>query len=261
MFGLHMGIGGMPQDDAEAVKQLCKAAGQGDAKAQNNLGALYVRGRGVPQDDTEAVKWFHKAAEQGDAHGQFNLGLMYHKGTGVPQDDTEAAKWWRKAAEQDHLLPNQNISLTPFNLSVLEARFNLGLMYREGRGVLQDDTEAAKWWRKAAEQGQAWAQHALGVMHAFGRGVSQDHDEAVMWWHKAAEQGHAGAQHNLGVAYDGAQDNVQAYAWFDVAATQGHTKSAELKDRVAERLTSEERARAQKMAGAYWKAYVLPFRP
>lgn len=36
-------------------------------------------------------------------------------------------------------------------------------MYRDGRGVLQSDTEAVKWYRKAAEQGDADAQNNLGV--------------------------------------------------------------------------------------------------
>jgi TPR repeat protein len=41
-----------------------------------------------------------KAAEQGDAEAQNNLGLMYYEGEGVSQDYMEAAKWYRLAAEQ-----------------------------------------------------------------------------------------------------------------------------------------------------------------
>jgi TPR repeat protein len=33
------------------------------------------------------------------------------------------------------------------------AQFTLGVMYRNGRGVSQDNTEAAKWYQKAADQG------------------------------------------------------------------------------------------------------------
>ncbi len=74
-----------------------------------------------------------------------------------------------------------------------------------------------KWWRKAAEQGYAEAQHNLGVRYAKGEGVVQNHAEAVKWWRKAAEQGYAEAQHNLGVCYyngDGVgQDYGQAYRY------------------------------------------------
>ena len=50
----------------------------------------------------EGVRWYRKAAEQGHAHAQNNLGLMYYKGLGVAQDDAEAGRWFRKAAEQGH---------------------------------------------------------------------------------------------------------------------------------------------------------------
>ena len=74
-------------------------------------------------------------------------------------------------------------------------------MYREGQGVPQDDTEAAKWYNRAAGQGLGAAQCNLGVMYATGRGVQQDYAEAVVWIRRAAEQGHAHAQGSLGLMY------------------------------------------------------------
>ena len=41
------------------------------------------------------------------------------------------------------------------------AQYNLGLLYDKGQGVPQDDQEALRWWRKAAEQGLAEAQAAF----------------------------------------------------------------------------------------------------
>lgn len=61
---------------------------------------MYDYGEGVPQDYAEAVRWLRRAAEQGDAAGQCLLGNMYRHGKGVPQDDTEAARWLRLAAQQ-----------------------------------------------------------------------------------------------------------------------------------------------------------------
>jgi len=64
--------------DAEnEVVKLRKAAEQGDAKAQYNLGAMYDNGRGVPQNDAEAVAWYRKAAEQGEAKAQSDLATKY----------------------------------------------------------------------------------------------------------------------------------------------------------------------------------------
>jgi len=51
-----------------------------------------------------------------------------------------------------------------------KAQSILGFMYVNGRGVPQDDAEAVKWYRKAAEQGDADARNALAEMRRQGRG-------------------------------------------------------------------------------------------
>jgi TPR repeat protein len=79
-----------------------KAAEQGHAQAQNELGWLYDNGYGVEQDNTQAVFWYRKAAEQGNDEAQNNLGLCYIKGNGVEQDYTQANFLFRKAAEQGY---------------------------------------------------------------------------------------------------------------------------------------------------------------
>jgi len=47
----------------------------------------------VPQDYTEAMKWYRLAAAQGDARAQLNLGVMYLHGQGVPRDFILAHMW------------------------------------------------------------------------------------------------------------------------------------------------------------------------
>ena len=61
---------------------------------------MCAKGKGVPEDDREAVKWTRKAAEQGRASAQNNLGVMYQNGEGVPQDYVKAYAWWILAAAQ-----------------------------------------------------------------------------------------------------------------------------------------------------------------
>ena len=73
----------------------------------------------------------------------------------------------------------------------------MGVMYAEGDGVAKDLEEAIKWWRKAADQGDANAQFNLGWAYSNGEGVAKDSEEAAEWFRKAAEQGHAGAQRAL----------------------------------------------------------------
>ena len=64
----------------------------------------------LSKDYARAVQSFRKAAEDGNADAQFNLGVMYSKGRGVEQDYARAAHWYRKAAEQDDV-PAQSIAI------------------------------------------------------------------------------------------------------------------------------------------------------
>ena len=78
-----------------------KAADQGHAHAQGNLGIMYSNGRGVAQsDDVEAVRWYRKAADQGHAMAQFNLGAIYFNGEGVQEDLAAAHNYFTLAAAQ-----------------------------------------------------------------------------------------------------------------------------------------------------------------
>ena len=114
-------------------------------------------------------------------------------------------------------------------MATLTAQFNLGLMYLTGRGVQQDYSAAALWFRKAAEQGYALAQSNLGTLYRDGQGVAQDDTEAVMWFRKAADQGDAVAEFLLGNQYAFGkgvpQDYSEAMIWFRKAAEQGHPRA------------------------------------
>jgi len=88
------------RDNKDMVKEYLKAAEQGDAQAQYNLGVAYDKGIGVESDQKEAVKWYRKAAEQGHAQAQFELGLAYYVGVGIEKDEEEAIKWFNKSAQQ-----------------------------------------------------------------------------------------------------------------------------------------------------------------
>jgi hypothetical protein len=106
------------------------------------------------------------------------------------------------------------------------AELKQGVRYAKGDGVTQDYAEAVKWFRLAAEQGNARAQSFLGLMHAKGDGVTQDYAEAVKWFKLAASRGDADAQANLGVSYDTGkgigQNFFEAVKWFKLAAEQRH---------------------------------------
>lgn len=81
----------------------------GDPLAQNLMGLAHKYGSFVRQDHALSAQWFRKAAEQGFADAQFNLGRIYGPADGLyrrsraaPEDYAEAAKWLGKAAAQGY---------------------------------------------------------------------------------------------------------------------------------------------------------------
>ena len=91
---------GVDQNDEQAVYWYRKAAVQGHALGQFNLGDMYRKGYGVEQDYEQAVYWYRKAAVQCNEYSQYELGNMYETGRGVEKDYEQAQYWYRKAAEQ-----------------------------------------------------------------------------------------------------------------------------------------------------------------
>ena len=104
---------GLPKNDAETVKWWGKAADQGNARAQLDLGFMYTEGQGVPKSDAEGLKWYQKATDQGNARAQSNLGLMYAQGRGAHQNYVHAHMWFNLAAMQGNqdAIKNQNIAV------------------------------------------------------------------------------------------------------------------------------------------------------
>jgi serine/threonine protein kinase len=153
-----------------AIAWYRKAADQGFARAQNELGQCYLRGQGVAQDPRKAAELFRDSAEQGNAFGEHQLGVMYLRGWGgLPRDYAQALEWFRKSADQ--------------NLPI--GQFSLGNMYFNGWGLPQDYGQALEWFRKAAGQGNPRAQQQLGVMYQNGLGVPKDDTQAQYWFDKA----------------------------------------------------------------------------
>ncbi len=189
--------------------------------------------------ETALNEWLPLAA-QGDIDAQFALGFLYNTGQGVPQDYAQAHKWYLKAAAQGHAT----------------AQVNLGVLYANGQGVPSDYAQARKWYLKAAAQGHATAQFNLGVLYANGQGVPSDYAQAREWYLKAAAQGHARAQVKLGVLYaEGRsvpQDYVFSHMWFNLAAAQGEELAVIGRDQIAQKMTQEQIAEAQRLARE-WK--------
>ena len=103
-----------------------------------------------------------------------------------------------------------------------------------------------------AEQGNATAQYNLGVLYGQGKGVVQDSAEAARWYRLAAEQGNAMAQGNLGIMYKDGEGVLQHYVlshmWFNIAAANGNKNAIRMRDHIAKFITSTELNEAQERA-------------
>lgn len=58
----------------------------------------------------------------------------------------------------------------------------VGLLYDLGLGVPENNAEAVKWYRKAALNGDFYAQNNLGLMYKDGEGIAQNYAEAAKWF-------------------------------------------------------------------------------
>lgn len=127
-------------------------------------------------------------------------------------------------------------------------------------------TQASKWIRLSADQGEAQAQAVLGRMHLQGVGVEKDLQEAQKWFRLAAEKGQALALNGLGALYSQglgvAQDGALAYALFSLAVAaprdddyQAYRQNLET---MRAHITPEQAALGEKIAREWKPGTPLP---
>ena len=104
------------------------------------------------------------------------------KGVGVPFDKIDPAI----------AIPACQTALASYPNSV-RFQYQLARAF-ERRG---DFEQAAVWYRKAADRGNALAEDRLGTLYAEGHGVPQDKSQAKQWYQKAADQGNQDATKHL----------------------------------------------------------------
>ena len=66
---------------AGELETIKKAAEQGQAEAQYNLGFMYDQGEGVPEDDAKAYAWLSIVAAQGDESAKKNKDIVTERMT------------------------------------------------------------------------------------------------------------------------------------------------------------------------------------
>ncbi|KAF9974849.1 hypothetical protein BGZ73_001664 [Actinomortierella ambigua] len=112
------------------------------------------------------------------------------------------------------------------DLGSTEAQFHTGDCFNYGRGTEKNYNLAAFWLQRAAEKGHLRAQNDLGWMYQNGFGVERDFNQAFMWYYQSATQGNASGQKNLGWMFQNGLgtdvDHKQSFSWYLKAGEQGN---------------------------------------
>lgn len=225
---------GVAADKKQATIELLKAAEQGMAAAQNEIGQLYENGDGVVKNETQAFEWYDKAAKQGFAKAMWSVGQCYKNAVGVKRDYAIALDWMAEAATVGYqksflrLIHNiDSIGTDPFgyyvhgmkyyivneNLTNATAQFKkLAKAKCEEGNIMQafiqaskknekpNPAKAAKTLTKYAND-NAVAAFYLATLYESGNGVEKNMDKAIELYTSAANKDYGKAQCYLADIY------------------------------------------------------------
>ncbi len=134
-----------------------------------------------------------------------------------------------------------------------DALFNLGQVYRLGRGVAADASLAIEYYRRAGDAGHAGARGALATLYYFDNGTRQKRGQAIALWRQAAAAGDAPSQYALAILHfngqDVPKDLMQAYAWALLAAEGGLDEGRKAERSIEPHLSPNQIAQARVLMG------------
>jgi len=261
----YSGSAERPQNIQTAIQWLSRAAEYGKSDAQYSLGLLYSNDRDTIENQVLATKWLRASAEQGHVAAKIAL-IDYARSSSQsdqtasekadilivlpaalttpqrqeqPQEEIRVAsitappRSEHRRISRPSSIKNANQALNLSNLKQdaysgdRRSQLLLGSLYEDGkRGVSKNLPKAAKWYRKAANQGYPQAQYNLGLLYEDGKGMTKNYHKATQWYKRAAKKGLSEAQNNLAVLYilgkGVAKDENRAETLFRRAAKQGN---------------------------------------
>ena len=183
-----------------------KAAENGWMPAQISLSKHYYN----KKDFFDSLKWLDIAVKAKSPEAYLMYSMYYEKGlAGLEKDEKKAFEWVKRGADE--------------GFPVLKVR--LGSFYGKGIGVEQNDKEAFKLYREAAEKGDQCAIQILDL-------TAKEFEKCK----KQAELGDAEAQWKLANDYiEGAivpANGKLAFEWYERAAGQGNKKAIEVINKI-----------------------------
>ncbi len=240
---LYLNAIGGAREPKKARGLLEQAAASGNAQAMTTLAQVLLAGAVGDVDEAGARAWYDKAAAAGDetarnwiaAHApavapDLAKGDLCDKSAGnsldplrsveFPAVDTIDVKVAVPACEAAHAASPQT----------LRWGNQLALAYL----MADRDLDAARVFRRTADDGSAFAALWMGNLHSRGlAGFTADPANAMDWWRKAAELGSPNAMFNIGAVLirkvrageATPAETTQAREWFERAASLGEPDS------------------------------------
>ena len=158
-WDLVMGNNTSQENKQQGIIWLEKAVEQDYPPAIQALGSLYYEGQVLNRNKEKAIELFNRGARLGDKNCQLFLGKAYHFGwDGLSPNGEKAEFWYSKAA-------NQN---------VVDAIYNLAVLYEEGKLVKRDIYKANDLYKKAVDLKSPEAANNLSYNYSIGDGVNVD---------------------------------------------------------------------------------------
>eukprot|EP00614_Pseudopedinella_elastica_P013855 CAMPEP_0172585674 /NCGR_PEP_ID=MMETSP1068-20121228/5066_1 /TAXON_ID=35684 /ORGANISM="Pseudopedinella elastica, Strain CCMP716" /LENGTH=435 /DNA_ID=CAMNT_0013380219 /DNA_START=187 /DNA_END=1495 /DNA_ORIENTATION=+ len=212
---------GVEQNDDTAVYYLREGTRRNHPMCMFSLGCMYYDDRGVGEkkggkffNQFRGVKlWKDVVASNNFVPAYLRLAEAYKTGVGVMKPDPALAFEYYAKATNSH---------------VADAFSELAEMYEKGSGgMVKDEAKAAQQYQFSSEQGNNKAKYQLGGMYIDGRGVAQDKSKGDALFKESLEKGYANAQYHQAIvlARKKGSDVFKAIGLLNHAARQGHKKA------------------------------------
>lgn len=246
---------GVPKNISHAITLLEDAWKKGSGRAATEIGLLYMFDTEKNVENIkEAIKWYQRGAERGDAKGCYRMGLLYKWGDyGLPESQKMAYQFLLRAKELSDalslLITSEGCGVaSPADMKILfeeaerraefgdgELQEALGQAYARGLGVSVNTELASKWYLRAIESGNTFAEYQYGMKFALGMdGFEKNIEKAYKYLFHAAQAGQSYAMKPLadllddeyipGLSYE--ERNAQMLYWFEKAVENGEEWAA-----------------------------------
>ncbi|WP_310600837.1 tetratricopeptide repeat protein [Desulfobulbus sp.] len=182
-------------------------------------------------------------AKSGDENAQFTVGLNMYRGKEAGCDKKEGIYLLVSAAKKGKY-SNESLNI-------------IGYEYFKGDNIPKNHAESRKWFKVAADSGNARAQNDLAYLFFHGLGGAVDYQAAFALYQQSALHGHQLAQANLGTMYANGlgteKSKEKGYAWYEIAALNGNEPALRDKKILSSEMTTDEINAAQRLSAELFK--------